>query len=98
MWVGSMTLKYANYILWAHKEVRISVCCLYIHANTCTFGWNYIPGTIHGHHCSSLHQKHCLSRYYLLKILFKATLSLKISTLFSIILASASSYFLSFFP
>ena len=72
MWVSSMTLEYANYILWAPKEVRIFVDHLYTQADTWIFWWSYTPGTIHGHHCSS--QYHSLETLFIPILFTKITI------------------------
>jgi hypothetical protein len=61
-------------------KVRAFLYYSYIQADTWTFGWSYTPNTIHMNHCSS--------QYHSLKILFIATLSWKIPTLFTIFLLS----------
>ena len=58
------------------NKLRISIYYLYIQADTWKFGWSYTPDTIHMKHCSSL--------YYILEIQFKASLFLKLKTLFTI--------------
>ena len=50
MWVGSMTLEYVNYILWA-LEYSMNIRSLFIHLGlTWKFGRSYALNTMHGNH------------------------------------------------
>ena len=58
-WVGSMTLEHANYTLMEPpKKTRIFMFYSYIHVDTWTFGWSYIPNVVHMNGCSSRPYSH----------------------------------------
>ena len=111
MWVGFMTLEYVDYISWALNKVRIYIYYLYIHVELGNLGGVILLAlcAIIIVHPGNVCRKRCSSQYYSLNILFMASLTLKIPTLFTIflifilalslfIMTSIASYIVSFFP